>query len=100
MMQGLCKVRKCYMVFNFVSHKPTFSMTVIRLQGIIVCFQPVEIQYFLAATTFERLQRGANGCATMADDTEHSFLSTENRKSRPVIRQTLRFCGALRGKVV
>ena len=43
MLHGLCKVRKGYMLFNFVSHKPRFSRTVIRRQEIIFCFHPVEI---------------------------------------------------------
>jgi hypothetical protein len=95
MMHDLCNVRKGYMVFNFVSHKPTFSMIVIRRRGIIICFQPVEICPWRP----QILKITAN-CATMADDTGHSFLSTENRKSRPTIGQTLRFCEGLGGKIV
>jgi hypothetical protein len=35
-------VRRGYMVLNFVSHKHTLSMIVIRRQGIIIFFQPFE----------------------------------------------------------
>jgi hypothetical protein len=67
MMHGFWNVRKCYVVFNFVSHTPTLSRIVIRSQGIFTCYQLV------VGHNFIKWHRGSNSCATLAEETEHSF---------------------------